>query len=176
MPEPRRFLPPPHLSPYAVRQRAQTSTPSAVRLGHAMEEERAGEQMRPLLTTVIERGGRGWGKSWGDRRRVPLPSQPGLSAVAAVPLCGGGARRLFSRPAAVAKEAPPAGTLTHAVIQNSASCCRLLPLSQVSVQEPCGEGYGRLRPPPSSAPFSSVHLQATVRVARAPNNSIAVAW
>ncbi|KAG8124651.1 hypothetical protein E2320_019888, partial [Naja naja] len=118
----------------------------------------------PLLRIQEEPPSHAEGKSeeesWGDGRSIPLPSQPGLSAIAAVPLCGGTARRLFSSPAVVAKEAPPLGTLTPATIQSSASCSGL-PLSQVSVQEPCGKGYRRLHPPPPS-----VHLQATMCVAR----------
>ncbi|KAG8147149.1 hypothetical protein E2320_022845, partial [Naja naja] len=60
--------------------------------------------------------------SCSDWLALRLRGKPGLSAITAVPLCGGRARRLFSHLAVVAKEEPPPGTLMPAVIQNSASC------------------------------------------------------
>lgn len=69
-----------------------------------MEEERAGEQMRPLLTTVMKRV-RGWG---GHRKAPPRPPAFHPRAGAAVPLCGdggeGGCSLPFSPEAAASEE------------------------------------------------------------------------
>ncbi|KAG8123045.1 hypothetical protein E2320_018397, partial [Naja naja] len=115
-----------------------------------------------ILMVIAE--GKSEGEKLGRREKRP-PSQPaGLSAIAAVPLYGGGARHLFSRPAVMAKEVPPPGVLTLAAIQSSASCSRSPSVTCVS-SGVMWEGLQKASPssPLDSSPGNSVCSPRTGR-------------
>ncbi|KAG8128778.1 hypothetical protein E2320_015541, partial [Naja naja] len=88
---------------------------------------------------ALQLRGKTRGKSWGNGRSVPLPSQPGCLRSLLFPFVGA---------------EPDVFSLAWQSWLRKHH-------HQVSVQEPCGEGYRRLRPPPPL-----VHLQATVCAAR----------